>query len=74
MLDFELFDDRVIFINGDIEEYLGNDLTRQLAVLTKLSTEDITLLVSSMGGDVAVGNAILRALKEAQSKGITLIG
>ena len=68
-----MFNSRVISINGEIEECGAGLMTNQLQVLAECNDE-ITLLITSYGGAVDAGGAIIRAIRYAQEKGCRIIG
>ncbi len=73
LIEAKMFNDRVVSINGEIEECGAGLLTNQLQVLAR-SEEDITILVTSLGGSVEAGGAIIRAIRYAQEKGCQVTG
>ena len=53
-----LLKNRIIFINGEIDDTLSNLVVAQLLYLDSLSHEDISLYINSPGGSVTSGLAI----------------
>ena len=73
LIEAKMFNSRVISINGEIEECGAGLMTNQLQVLAECNDE-ITLLITSNGGAVDAGGAIIRAIRYAQEKGCRIIG
>ncbi len=61
----EYLKDRVLFINGPITRELADKFIMQIGILSKNQDEDITVVVSSDGGDVGAGLAICDAINAA---------
>ncbi len=53
-----LLKDRIIIINGEIDNNLSNSVVAQLLYLDSLNNEDINLYINSPGGNVTDGMAI----------------
>ena len=53
-----LLKDRIIIINGEIDNNLANSVVAQLLYLDSLNNEDISIYVNSPGGSVTDGMAI----------------
>ena len=53
-----LLKDRIIIINGEINNELANSVVAQLLFLDSLSTDDISIYINSPGGSVTDGMAI----------------
>lgn len=53
-----LLKDRIIIINGEIDNNLANSVVAQLLFLDSLNSEDISLYINSPGGSVTDGMAI----------------
>lgn len=54
-----LLDDRIIFITGEIDDYLANSVVAQLIYLeSKDPDKDVCLYINSPGGSVSAGFAI----------------
>src|SRR5436189_48494 len=47
-----LFDQRVVFLRGPIQDRVADDVAAQLLALDARSEDDITLVIDSPGGDV----------------------
>lgn len=65
---------RTIVLNSDIDEYISGRLTRIFLYMSKENTEPITLLISSKGGEIDAGLAIIRAIEDARERGCSVIG
>ena len=72
-LKAQLYNDRIIAICGDIDEYYAGKVTTRMYTLSE-TKEDIQLLLTSYGGEIDAGGAIIRAIRHAQNKGCTIIG
>ena len=72
-LDFKLLDQRCLMLNGPIDDYVSGKLIRSLQLLSS-EPEEITLLISSEGGDVYPGMAIIQAMRKAQRAGCVIVG
>ena len=53
-----LLKDRIIIINGEIDNNLANSVVAQLLYLDSLNNEDISMYINSPGGSVTDGMAI----------------
>ena len=53
-----LLKDRIIIINGEINNNLANSVVAQLLFLDSLNNEDISVYINSPGGSVTDGMAI----------------
>lgn len=65
---------RTIVLNSDVDEYLSGKLTRMFDFVANSSDEPITLLISSHGGEIDAGGAIIRAIENAREGGCSIIG
>ncbi len=54
-----LLKERIVFVSGEIEPQMANNVVAQLLFLAAESDEDITLYINSGGGAVVAGMAIL---------------
>ena len=54
----KLLNERIIFINGEINDNLANLIISELIYLDSLSNEDISIYINSPGGSVSAGLAI----------------
>ena len=53
-----LLKDRIIILNGEIDDNLANTVVAQLLYLDSLNTNDISLYINSPGGSITAGMAI----------------
>jgi len=66
---------RVILLSGEIDIGAAHEFVEDIKMLLlDDSNEPITIIISSPGGNVFSGVAIIRAIREAQSRGIKIIG
>lgn len=68
-----LFNRRIVIINGEIMEYVAEEMTYTLGALAVLP-EPITILITSYGGAVDAGTAIIRSIRSAQEQGVQVLG
>lgn len=68
-----LLKDRVIFINGEINDHTSNLVISQLLYLDSLNSDDIYLYINSPGGSVTSGFAIYDTMNYINSN-VTTIG
>jgi ATP-dependent Clp protease protease subunit len=73
LLEARLYNQRTLVLNGEIEEMGAGLLTNQFQTLAECGDE-ITLLITSYGGSVEAGGAIVRAIRHAQSRGCKVVG
>ena len=55
----KLFENRILMLNGEVDDYICELLKAQLLYLETISNEDITLYISSGGGSVYAGLGLL---------------
>ena len=67
-----LLKDRVVFIQGEIEEFMANSISAQLMYLDQQEVKPITMFINSPGGSVTDGLAIYDTMKFIESKVITV--
>ena len=65
ILDYEREKDRVLHINGEINDFMAQILTAQIRYLESKSEDDITLMINSPGGSVSAGLAIVDAMENS---------
>ncbi len=53
-----LLKDRIIMLNGEIDDNVSNIIVAQLLYLDSLSNDDISLYINSPGGSITAGMAI----------------
>jgi ATP-dependent Clp protease protease subunit len=58
-----LFEDRIIFLSGTVDDVLSNMIVAQLLYLSADSDRDIYLYINSPGGSIAAGLAIFDTMK-----------
>ncbi len=68
-----LLKDRIIIINGEIDNNLANSVVAQLLYLDSLNNEDISVYINSPGGSVTDGMAIYDTMNYINSD-ISTIG
>lgn len=64
---------RKIIVAGEIDAGTANEFVTDMEILME-SSEPITVLISSEGGNAEYGNACIRSIAQAQQKGIKVIG
>ena len=73
LLEARLYNQRTLILNGEIEECGAGLLTNQFQTLAECGDE-VTLLITSYGGAVDAGGAIIRAVRYAQERGCKVTG
>lgn len=88
-LDSKLLQECTVILNSDVDEWIAGKLTRifetfpaRAAAMRVLNSErhvnvdplKIRLLISSNGGEIAAGSAIIRAIENAQAAGCHVTG
>ena len=63
----KLLKERIIFINGEIDDNLANLVISQLIYLDSISSEDINIYINSPGGSVTAGLAIYDTMNYIKS-------
>ena len=63
----KLLKNRIIFINGEIDDNLSNIVVAELLYLDSISHEDISLYINSPGGSVTSGLAIYDTMNFVKS-------
>lgn len=66
------FEDRIVFIFGEINDEMAANVITQLLYLDSISNEDITIYINSPGGSVTAGLAIIDTMKYITSDVSTL--
>ena len=59
--------DRIIILNGEIDDNLANTVVAQLLYLDSLNTNDISLYINSPGGAITAGMAIYDTMNFVKS-------
>ena len=63
----KLLEQRIIFINGEINDTLSNLVISELLYLDSLNTNDIDIYINSPGGSVTSGLAIIDTMNFIKS-------
>ena len=71
-LSSKLLTNRIIFIEGEINDNLSNIIIGQLLYLDSISNEDIYLYINSPGGSITSGMAIYDTMNYIKSDVITI--
>ncbi len=66
-LKTKLFNQRVIFLDTEIDRETANDIIMQLAILDAESYEPITVCINSNGGEIQYGLSIIDSMKACRS-------
>lgn len=53
-----LLKERIVFISGEIDDYLANSVIAQLLYLDSINNDDISIYINSPGGSITSGMAI----------------
>ena len=69
----KLRDKNIVILEGEVD-YSCQEIMEDFELLTTEGKKIIRLIISSEGGDMFDGLAIMRAIKKAQSNGIKVIG
>ena len=64
----KMIDNRIIFINSEINDTLAQRIIMELLYLDSQNNEDINLYINSPGGDVMAGLAIIDVIQSIKSK------
>ena len=67
-----LLKERIIFINGEINDNLSNSVIAQLLYLDSLNSNDISIYINSPGGSITSGMAIYDTMNFINSDVITI--
>lgn len=62
-----LLKDRVVFLSGEINDYVSNIIVSELLYLDSLNNDDIYLYINSPGGSVSAGMAIYDTMNYIKS-------
>ena len=68
----KLMENRIVFINGEINDTLASEVVAKLLYLDSLSNEDITIYINSPGGSVTSGLMIYDTIKYLNSEVSTI--
>lgn len=69
----KLLENRIIFINGEINDNLSNLVISELLYLDSLSKDDIDIYINSPGGSVTSGLAIIDTMNFIKSDVRTIV-
>ena len=69
----KLLENRIIFINGEINDTLSNLIISELLYLDSLNTNDIEIYINSPGGSVTSGLAIIDTMNFVKSDIKTIV-
>ncbi len=67
-----LLKDRIIIINGEINDNLSNSIVAQLLYLDSINNDDISIYINSPGGSITAGMAIYDTMNFIKSDVITI--
>jgi ATP-dependent Clp protease protease subunit len=67
-----LLKDRIIYVQGEIEEYMANSVSAQLMYLDQQEEKPIIMFINSPGGSVTDGLSIYDSMRFVESKIITV--
>jgi len=65
---------RMIYLNEDVDDCSAGRFVEDMYLMITEGKEPITVMITSGGGDVFAGMAMIRAIKKAQANGIKVIG
>ncbi len=68
----KLFSNRIIFLEGEINDSVANTITGELLYLDSLNNDDIYLYINSPGGSITAGFAIYDTMNYIKSNVITI--
>lgn len=68
----KLLENRIVFINGEINNESSSEIVAKLLYLDSQSNEDITLFINSPGGSVTSGLMIYDTIKYLKSDVVTI--
>lgn len=63
----KIIENRIIFLNGEINNQSANEVIMQLLYLDSINNNDIKLYINSNGGDVVQGLAIIDCINTIKS-------
>lgn len=67
-----LLNNRIIFLSGEINDYVSNLVVSELLYLDSISNDEISLYINSPGGSVTSGMAIYDTMQFIKSDVITI--
>ena len=68
MISEELLKNRIVFLNGEVDDESSYDVITKLLYLDSVNHDDISLYINSPGGSVMAGLAIIDSLEIIKSK------
>jgi len=68
MVNESLLNNRIIFLNGEVNDETAYDIITKLLYLDSVNNEDISLYINSPGGSVIQGLAIIDCMNIIKSK------
>lgn len=66
-------EERILFLNGDIDEYSAGKFTR-LSLFLRKTPDPVYVIISSVGGRLDCAKSIIRAIGDLRKSGCTVIG
>ena len=70
--DIDLLEQRIIYIDGEIDDDSAHGVVEKLIKLDKVNHNDITMYINSTGGSVSSGFAIYDVMNMIKSKVSTI--
>ena len=70
-MEDKLLDNRIIFIKGEIDKDLTNEVISKLLYLDSINNDDISLYINSPGGSITSGMAIFDTMNFVKSDVVT---
>ena len=67
MIEDKLLDNRILFLNGEVNDQTSYDIISKLLYLDSINHEDISIYINSPGGEVNQGFAIIDTMNLIQS-------
>lgn len=67
-----LLKDRIIILNGEIDDSLSNSIVAQLLYLDSINSDDISIYINSPGGSITAGMAIYDTMNYIKSEVCTI--
>ena len=68
----KLLKERIIFIEGEINDEKANLIVSELLYLDSISNDDINIYINSPGGSITAGMAIYDTMNYIKSDGVTI--
>lgn len=67
MINDKLLENRIIFLNGEVDNITAHDIITKLLYLDSINNEEISFYINSRGGDVIQGLAIIDCMNIIKS-------